>query len=360
MIWVIGFLVALSTFLAGGCLGWMMANQRRTTPSPGDENQNRLMELLTELVHWTDEYSGNISNYQSQLDRLAEAVRQHNRSATHDQRIDGHQLASLFEEALLKANTLQTNLESIESELDRRREQLESFFEEARTDPLTGLSNRRALDEELASWLEPTNAQTASASFALVDIDCFKRINDQHGHDTGDQVLQHFAAWLSRLPGAKVSARMGGDEFAILATHSVSTLARLLDTLRQEFGNAQSAASAEAPARFSFSSGVAPVHVGDQPDRLIRRADQLLYQAKASGGTSRTLTMVRGPNRSFLVSWKKSRRKPRLSQQNESTSILPAKSTKSIKIDATTRFRYDTCQPSRIRYNPEADQPTRM
>ena len=156
--------------------------------------------------------------------------------------------------------------------------------EQAATDPLTGLSNRRnllTLAEQAQAQALRTNLPTA---LVIADIDHFKRINDQLGHDAGDQVLVHIGLLLSRTCRAQdIVARWGGEEFLILlpATNGEAALA-LAERIRQTVA-AQPLVYAHASITPALSLGVAELEPGETLDSAIARADHALYRSKEEG-----------------------------------------------------------------------------
>ncbi|MEM7352436.1 MAG: response regulator [Acidobacteriota bacterium] len=166
---------------------------------------------------------------------------------------------------------------------------------EARHDPLTCLLNRAgvAIAFERARAL----AQRAKypLSLALIDLDGLKRINDTHGHALGDEVLRRVAIVLTdHLRRSDRVARWGGDEFVILfpdgsPAGASKALEKVLGVLEQERFE-----DLEPAPRISFSAGVVNVDRRSSLDEIVAKADQLLYQGKASGG-HRVLTSNRRP-----------------------------------------------------------------
>jgi diguanylate cyclase (GGDEF)-like protein len=143
----------------------------------------------------------------------------------------------------------------------------------ASRDPLTGLANRRGLDEALPDLLPDPSRTGDRLSVALLDLDHFKTINDTHGHEAGDALLCQVAdAWTRALPFRAVFARHGGDEFALLLPGFAGPAA--LELVRR--------VCAEHPG-VRMSVGVAEHRVGDTAAQLMRRADQALYAAKDAG-----------------------------------------------------------------------------
>jgi len=143
----------------------------------------------------------------------------------------------------------------------------------AETDPLTGISNRRFFHETL-----DTLARNPAHSFALLmlDLDNFKRLNDQFGHQHGDEVLQHTARLLrDSVRAGDVLARYGGEEFIIAMPGAT------LEDARAVAERIRRAVEAETPT--SVSIGCAVRAFDETPDSVIRRADHLLLAAKRSG-----------------------------------------------------------------------------
>lgn len=155
-------------------------------------------------------------------------------------------------------------------------------MEQALTDPLTGLQNRRACDDALARLCRDR------AGFGLLhlDLDHFKQVNDRHGHAAGDSVLQRTAAVLrSRTRASDCLARVGGDEF-IAILPGLGDAARL-ERLGQAIvaGLAQPGRPDDGPAGVSASIGFAIVPAGavTDPAQVLSEADRVLYAAKAAG-----------------------------------------------------------------------------
>jgi diguanylate cyclase (GGDEF)-like protein len=158
------------------------------------------------------------------------------------------------------------------AEADRRRlvSELETL---ARTDPLTGLPNRRAWDETVIRELARARRDRTELCIAVLDIDQLKLVNDRSGHAAGDELLRATAArWLSALRASDYLARIGGDEFAVLLPDCPADEARLVvSRLRKaEIGP-------------SYSAGIAAWDGDEAAANLLHRADMALYTAKADG-----------------------------------------------------------------------------
>lgn len=158
----------------------------------------------------------------------------------------------------------------------RYQEEFNSMQRLALTDPLTGLANRRRMQEHLEDALKKENF-----ALLLMDLDHFKQINDHYGHAVGDEVLVEVASRLSRsLRNDDIVARWGGEEFLLFAPKIPDTQAgqmaeRILHTIQSE------PIGGRIPVTLSI--GVALYQEGDTLDTLLARADQAMYRAKFSG-----------------------------------------------------------------------------
>lgn len=172
--------------------------------------------------------------------------------------------------------------------------QLSVVRQEGAADPVTGVANRGAFDYACSEWLRSTGLYF---SILLVDVDDFKSINDSHGHPEGDRALAAVGAALKKAARSSqdLVARIGGDEFAILARNlplraAEGLFARVVAALKEE----RERATPPLPP-ITLSGGASEVAAGDTPRSLLQRADEALYEAKR-GGKNRVV----GRNRPLL------------------------------------------------------------
>ncbi|MCC4587747.1 sensor domain-containing diguanylate cyclase [Xanthomonas sp. NCPPB 1067] len=153
------------------------------------------------------------------------------------------------------------------------------LVEQTRTDPLTGLPNRRAFAAALAAATQQTRLANRPLSVALLDVDHFKVVNDVHGHDEGDRVLRELSSLLrAHVAGAGTIARYGGEEFVLLLPDLDLQQARLqCEYLRQ------GVAAMTSALPVTVSIGVAMLSAHDTAESVIKRADEALYAAKRGG-----------------------------------------------------------------------------
>ena len=155
----------------------------------------------------------------------------------------------------------------------------------ASTDYLTGLANRRTVAQAGTQAFALARREGGRLSLAVLDVDHFKRINDQHGHDAGDLALKYLAEkLLAACEENDLTGRLGGEEFILLwqgadATRALRSAERLQDALR-----AQPLRIGEAPIALTVSIGIAVLDDSQADfDELLRQADRALYAAKAEG-----------------------------------------------------------------------------
>jgi len=162
---------------------------------------------------------------------------------------------------------------------------MERLSQMAREDGLTGVANRRTLDERLPQEMARASRQKYALSVVMIDLDHFKRFNDRRGHAAGDALLRNAAqAWLQQLRPTDLLARYGGEEFTLVlpacdetqAEHMVERLQPLM------------------PEKQTFSAGIATWNGMDNPQELLAAADRALLQAKR-GGRNRIVVSGREP-----------------------------------------------------------------
>ncbi|HQS02763.1 MAG: hypothetical protein B7Y07_09540 [Halothiobacillus sp. 24-54-40] len=172
-------------------------------------------------------------------------------------------------------------------QITKLKEELEAARRDARTDPLTGLANRRGLNELLQQRINAYIQDKTSFCLILADIDHFKRINDSYGHLVGDKILRFVARTLmANIKGQDSVIRFGGEEFAIILpyTHFEGAIT-VAQQLRQKIATSRLrlAESGRDLGGLTISLGVACVDKSDSPETLLRRADEGLLKAKAEG-----------------------------------------------------------------------------
>ncbi len=168
--------------------------------------------------------------------------------------------------------------------LRRTREDLDARELEARTDGLTGLYNRRCLDEQSGAMVERAAQRHGALTLVLLDVDRFKLVNDRCGHPAGDEVLRAIACLLrATVRQVDLPCRIGGDEFAILAADLDDASARSLTERLLAAVRSLRTPCPEGDIAVTCSIGGARLRSGESWEELLARADGRLYRAKEAG-----------------------------------------------------------------------------
>ncbi|MVS98196.1 PleD family two-component system response regulator [Devosia marina] len=166
------------------------------------------------------------------------------------------------------------------------RESVNNTMALAVTDELTGLYNRRYFDRHLNVMLSKAQEQDRDIALMILDIDHFKAVNDNHGHDVGDAVLREFAARLKRnIRGVDLACRFGGEEFVVLMPDTDTGQAEAVaERVRQSMAEKPFEVGSTRPLSVTVSAGVAlKESQADTPETFVKRADVALYRAKREG-----------------------------------------------------------------------------
>jgi two-component system, cell cycle response regulator len=170
---------------------------------------------------------------------------------------------------------------------ERLRDNVQTSIEMAITDALTGLFNRRYMENHLATLIEQASARSKPLALLVLDIDYFKAINDTYGHDAGDDVLRDFALRVKRsIRGIDLACRCGGEEFVIVMPETdMAVAAMVAERLRRRIAAEPFAVNqGQRSVSITLSIGIAALRGrDDNAASLTKRADQALYRAKRDG-----------------------------------------------------------------------------
>lgn len=254
-----------------------------------NDAQTRLKDMLARFVDRLGDFTESTGEYHDKIEQCAERIS----SAQ-----DITQLTDVIAEVMRETRTVQettrrsrseleelrTRVHDANSEITRLQVELEQTSELIRHDPLTGVLNRKGLDEALTRETALARRRGTALCVGLLDVDNFKQINDNHGHQTGDEALQHLVDVVRENVRPQDSvARYGGEEFVVLLPDTlldsaVATMVRLQRALTKRFFLTR-----QQKLLITFSAGVAEMHDGEAPEEALDRADKAMYIAKRSG-----------------------------------------------------------------------------
>ncbi|MCX7673366.1 MAG: GGDEF domain-containing protein [Thiobacillaceae bacterium] len=192
-------------------------------------------------------------------------------------------LLAAAQQAQAEQRKLAEELDSAREELKKAQTEIEHHRRAAQTDPLTGLYNRRGLEQVLQElW-----STTPTLSMLVADIDHFKKINDTYGHQVGDVVIRQVAETLRRtIRGEDYAARYGGEEFVLLLPDTgLPGAAQVAENIRARVAKLRLVRKSDHLAidAFTISVGVAARRSGEGPEDLFKRADEAVYASKRNG-----------------------------------------------------------------------------
>lgn len=247
----------------------------------------KLEEALSRVMRAVDGAEGDAGQYKQALDQYSGRV--DDAAAEGDARQALRDLAEETRRMREVTGELEDRLRQSSEEVRTLKRDLEHLRQEAMTDPLTGLANRKAFDlrlrDALAEMDEPLGP--SHLSILMIDIDFFKRFNDRFGHQTGDLVLRLVGRILQNsIKGQDLAARYGGEEFVVLLPRTALKGAHALaDGIRRTVADKQitNRSTGENLGTITLSIGVAERRRGESGRATIGRADKALYMAKAAG-----------------------------------------------------------------------------
>lgn len=202
-------------------------------------------------------------------------------------------LVSELTKATTRASALETDFLATSQELDKIRDSLKEAEQRSNTDTLTGLANRRSLDEFFRSALIAAMEKGEPLSILMIDIDHFKKFNDSYGHQVGDQVLRLVAKVLQDgVRDIDLAARYGGEELiAVLPGADLAACAAVAERIRRRIAEARLTrrTTGQEISSVTVSIGVAQFRLAESVESMIERCDRGLYRAKQLG-RNRTVT----------------------------------------------------------------------
>lgn len=254
-----------------------------------NEARDRLKQMLATFVDRLADFSETTSGYHDKIEKCAERI---------SQARDIADLSDVLDEVMRETREVQLNaarsrdelslmrerVDEAEREVSRLQDELAHASELVRHDALTGVLNRKGMDEALEREVARLGRQGGSLSLAMLDIDNFKKLNDSLGHAVGDAALKHLAAVTREaIRPQDTLARYGGEEFVVLLPNTplddaVSAMVRVQRELTRRFF-----LNNNDKVLITFSCGVAELNGEEMPYDALKRADDAMYLAKRAG-----------------------------------------------------------------------------
>ncbi len=250
-----------------------------------DKLLNRLHEIIKELSTFFADSMDGMAGQGKKVEDLSTQISQVK---------DYNDIDKIIEKMLVETKALVLSnqkaysiIQSSSENINVLKSKLKKVKHEAQTDPLTNLANRRSFEQKLQ--YERLNAIENSDTFCIMmmDIDCFKMINDNHGHLAGDSVLKNLADILSQyLRQSDFSARVGGDEFCAILPGTKLSGASIAAVKIKNIINGRTwllKGTGQDIGDVTISIGISQYKFNDSDEELIKRADDALYFAKENG-----------------------------------------------------------------------------
>ena len=240
---------------------------------------------LNRIIKYLGLAGGDVSKYGEVLQNFSGSIDEGVSPDDLKQAIDGALVAT--REMEQKNKLLEDKFNASSREINRLREDLETMRQEAMTDGLTGIANRKLFDAELRRAAMDGMENGVPLSLLMIDIDFFKKFNDSYGHQTGDQVLKLLSSTLlTSIKGQDTAARYGGEEFSvILPGTGIEGGTKVAETIRNAIARKQvvNRKTGDTLGQITVSIGVGEFVFGEPLPQLISRADKALYVAKRTG-----------------------------------------------------------------------------
>ncbi|MES9857528.1 MAG: GGDEF domain-containing protein [Sedimenticola sp.] len=255
-------------------------------------NIERLQYMRQKMQQTLTDTSSSLRTTGANTNRYSQVLEEFNSSC--DSADSLQDVLGLMSAVLDETRQMKSSVEGIQRDFDHKseemsalRKELDQVRQQASTDPLTGLSNRKVFFETLEETITTAEERANKFCVVMLDIDHFKKVNDTHGHLVGDKVIRFVADTLKKnIKGRDTAGRYGGEEFTLLLpeTETAGAVA-LSENIRNIIAGTSLVHSKNKKpiGQVTISIGVSQFRPGDTPSELIERADKALYYAKEHG-----------------------------------------------------------------------------
>ncbi|MBK67372.1 MAG: GGDEF domain-containing protein [Rickettsiales bacterium] len=250
-----------------------------------EETSGQLKDSLADIMMMIDNASNSAKGYNSSL--TDSTAKLGSAKTVEDIKAVVQSIVAETKTMMAENKRLEDKLEKSAGQVKNLQETLDNARKEALTDGLTGIANRKCFDEEIENKINDAHNEDHKLCLLVIDIDYFKKFNDNYGHQVGDQVLKLVANTLvNGIKGRDLAARYGGEEFAILLPETpLNAAGKVADGLRIRIANKEiiNRATDTNMGQITISVGVAEYQPGEPIEEWIERADKALYKAKDQG-----------------------------------------------------------------------------
>lgn len=261
-----------------------------------DEATKEAHLLIEHIIRLIDAIGGDTTQYHEEMQEFVEGLGRE--VHTKELREALKLVIDKTKKLQSKSHKLTSRLEESSSEVRTLKRDLEKVMLEAERDFLTGIDNRKAFDTKFKDLFGEAVKKGKDLCLLMVDIDHFKKFNDDYGHQVGDDVLKEVARFLhDSVKGRDVVARYGGEEFAIILPDTpLAGGLSVADNLRKNIAQKQYRRkdTKETLPAITISAGVSSLRgKGDAVEKMIERADDALYRSKRGGRNKVTQESVK-------------------------------------------------------------------
>ena len=248
---------------------------------------SKIRSMLDRITDLFEESGGDIEQFTRDLYSAKQSMNESG-DDVHSLRAVVTELVAASETMITSNENLNNQLKSGAQEIDQLQKDIEVIRTQALMDPLTGVANRKSFDEGLARALSEHRDPERRVALLMIDVDFFKKVNDDYGHLVGDRVLRFIADTLTEsVKGRDIVARYGGEEFCVILRGTTQAGAMAVgEQIRESIESARlkRGDSAEVMHNFTVSIGVACSSQSScHPEQIIELADKALYRCKREG-----------------------------------------------------------------------------
>lgn len=242
-----------------------------------DRKKQLYRKVLCSLEMLAKDLSVDVDEHRSRVESIGEVLDEAETQTS-------EHVFSAVDQIVAATSKMQEKISKVENRLEEQAALVEKHAKLAGNDELTGLPNRRTFESELSRLHEEYVQRNNSFSLMMVDVDHFKSVNDQHGHQAGDAVLVELGSLLAKQVREKdIAARYGGEEFVILLPFTTDFDAKLIAERIRKACSAKSFSIEGKQHRITVSVGVSAVMPDTTRESTVQRADLALYAAKNAG-----------------------------------------------------------------------------